>query len=265
VDDGGGRVQMRQEAARVEREGFRVKRVISRGPDGEEAWEGDQFLSSMPLTLLVKAMSPAAPDEVIAAANALTFRNLLTVDLIVDHPDLFPDNWVYVHEPRLQLGRLQNFKNWSPYMVPDATKTSLGLEYFCWDTDAIWRMTTEELVALGTAEMRQTGLLRGAPVLDGTVVRVPRAYPVYRRGYERHLQVVSDWIRRFENLQTMGRYGMFKYNNADHSMLTALLSVENLFGARHDVWRVNTDTGYHEVRSSGEGEEGHAARRPTAA
>jgi protoporphyrinogen oxidase len=245
----GGEVAMRHEAVRVEREGFRVRRVISRNAAGEEqVHEAEHVLSSMPLTLLVRALHPRVPDEVWEAAHALTFRNLLTVDLIVDHPDLFPDNWIYVHEARLQLGRVQNFKNWSPHMVPDPSKTSLGLEYFCGDDDPIWRMSVPELVALGTREMEQTGLLRGARVLDGTAIWVPKAYPVYRRGYERHLNTLVDYLRRFENLQTMGRYGMFKYNNADHSILTALLAVENLHGAKHDVWAVNTDSDYHEVR-----------------
>ncbi len=245
----GGQVRLREEAVRVERDGFRVKRVVSRGADGVEVvHEGDEFLSSMPLTLLIRALSPRVPDAVWEAAHALTFRNLLTIDLIVDHPDLFPDNWIYIHEKKLQLGRIQNFKNWSPHMVPDASKTSLGLEYFCFDDDPIWKMSTSELVALGTREMEQTGLLKGARVLDGTAVWVPKAYPVYKRGYERHLDVIVDYLRRFENLQTMGRYGMFKYNNADHSILTALLAVENLYGGTHDIWAVNTDTEYHEVR-----------------
>ena len=133
-------------------------------------------------------------------------------------------------------------------MVPDATKTSLGLEYFCFDEDPIWKMSVPELVALGTREMEATGLLRGARVVDGTAVWVPRAYPVYARGYERHLEVIVAYLRQFENLQTVGRYGMFKYNNADHSILTALLAVENIQGAKHDIWAVNTDTEYHEVR-----------------
>jgi protoporphyrinogen oxidase len=245
----GADVRLREEAVRIERRGFRIQRVISRTPDGtEHVHAGDHFLSSIPVTHLIRGLSPQAPDEVLEAANALRFRNLLTIDLIVDHPDLFPDNWIYVHDSRLQLGRVQNFKNWSPHMVPDATKTSLGLEYFCFDEDPIWKMSVPELVALGTREMEATGLLRGARVVDGTAVWVPRAYPVYARGYERHLEVIVAYLRQFENLQTVGRYGMFKYNNADHSILTALLAVENIQGAKHDIWAVNTDTEYHEVR-----------------
>jgi protoporphyrinogen oxidase len=248
----GGTVERQADVVRIEHADFEVRRVFIRRAGGaEEAVEGDQFLSSIPLTLLVRALTPAAPEEVLRAAAALSFRHLVTVDLIVDHPDLFPDNWIYVHEPQLQLGRVQNFKNWSPHMVPDARLTSLGLEYFCSDGDALWNADHDALIALGKAEIARTGLTRGARVLDGTVVRVPRAYPVYRRGYEQHLDVIVAWLRRFRNLQTMGRYGMFKYNNADHSILTALLCVENLHGAAHDVWRVNTDTAYHEIRGEG--------------
>lgn len=245
----GGDLAFREPVIRVEHDGSRVRRAWTRRSDGTEvAYEGDGFISSMPLTQLVQAMDPPAPDDVLQSVRALRYRNLLTIDLIVDHPDLFPDNWIYVHDKRLQLGRIQNFKNWSPHMVPDASTTSLGLEYFCWDTDPIWNMTVPELVELGSKEMEQTGLLRGARILDGTAVWVPKAYPVYEAGYEVHLNRVVEWLRRFKNLQPVGRYGMFKYNNADHSILTALLAVENLRGAAHDIWQVNTDTEYHEVR-----------------
>ena len=199
--------------------------------------------------LFRSALSPVPPDEVIQAARALQFRNLLTVDLIVDHPDLFDDTWIYIHDPSLQVGRVQNFKNWSPGMVPDPSTTSLGLEYFCWDTDDLWKMDDEALVELATKEARATGLMKGAPVLWGGVNRVPKAYPVYRTGYEVHLQVLQEFMESMENLQVMGRYGMFKYNNADHSILTALLCVENLLGANHNVWSVNTDSEYQEIRT----------------
>ena len=249
LEAAGGRVMLRHEAVRIEREGFVVKRVVAADAERREtSWEAEHFLSSIPLTVLVRSLSPRPPEEVWAAAHALTFRNLVTVNLVVDHPNLFPDNWIYVHERGLRLGRVQNYKNWSPAMVPDPSKTSLGLEYFCSDADDLWRMSDAELIALGTAEMTRTGLLRGAPVIDAMVARVPKAYPVYRRGYEAPLATLVGYLRQFVNLQAMGRYGMFKYNNADHSILTALLSVENIYGARHDVWRVNTDTAYHEIR-----------------
>ena len=248
MTEAGGELRFRSGVVRVEREGLRVVRAWAGAKEAPVAVEGDAFLSSMPLTLLIRAMDPPAPPEVITSANALKFRNLLCVNLVVDHPTLFPDNWIYVHDKRLRLGRIQNFKNWSPAMVPDPRHTTLGLEYFCSDDDDLWRMDDEKLVALGTSEIAQAGLLGAARVLDGMVVRAPKAYPVYERGYEAHLATVVAWLRRFENLQPVGRYGMFKYNNADHSILTALLAVENLDGATHDIWATNTDSDYHEIR-----------------
>jgi protoporphyrinogen oxidase len=210
--------------------------------------EADAVISSMPLTLLVQGLRPLPSEEVLHASRQLRFRHLLTIDLIIDKPDLFPDNWIYVHDKRLLLGRIQNFGNWSPEMVPDPNTTALGLEYFCSDSDALWKMSQEELIALGTKEIQATGLLRGGRVIDATVVRVPRAYPVYNRGYELHLERLITELRGLKNLYAVGRYGMFKYNNADHSILTALLAVENLYGAQHDLWSVNTDSDYHEIR-----------------
>jgi len=224
-----------------------VTGVTVESSDGAHTLEADHVMSSIPLTTLVKGMNP--PPKVAAAVNALSYRNLLTVNLIVDAPELFPDNWIYVHEPALQLGRIQNYKNWSPEMVPDSTKTSLGLEYFCSNDEAIWSMNDDELIAMATAELHQTGLIGSAKVIDGCVVRAPRAYPVYSRGYDEHLAELVGFVGRYRNLHPMGRYGMFKYNNSDHSILTALLSVENILGAEHRVWDVNTETAYHEIRS----------------
>ena len=215
--------------------------------DGEESTiKADHVMSSIPLTALVRGMNP--PAHITDSIAALSYRNLLTVNLIVDAEELFPDNWIYVHEPALQLGRIQNYKNWSPEMVPDPSKTSLGLEYFCSNDDPIWNQTDAELIEMATGELKQTGLINDAPVLDGCVVRAPRAYPVYSRGYERHLSALVEFVAEHKNLHPMGRYGMFKYNNSDHSILTALLSVENILGANHTVWDVNTETEYHEIR-----------------
>lgn len=245
----GNPVRLRTRVVAVRCRGFRVESVDVCGEDGViRTIPGAQFISSIPLTELVQIMDPAPPIDVLAAARALTYRHLLTIDLIVDAPELFPDNWIYVHSPDLQVGRIQNFGNWSPEMVPDPRTSALGLEYFVSDGDPLWTMSTPDLVAFGEAELRKTGLTRGARVIDGTVVRAPRAYPVYRIGYREHLDRVVSFVRRFSNLQAVGRYGMFKYNNADHSILTALLAVENIQGAGHDLWAVNTDSEYHEIR-----------------
>lgn len=244
----GGTVELEAEVVRVRREGMRVTGVGVRGPDGtERTVAGTDFVSSMPVTELIAGLDPPAPPEVRAAAAALRYRDFLTVCLIVDRADLFPDNWIYVHDPDVRVGRIQNFKNWSPDMVPDPAKTSLGLEYFCDEGDALWRSSDADLIALGRAEVERLGLARAAEVSDGCVVRVPKAYPVYDAGYREHLACVRRFVDGFENLQTIGRNGLHRYNNQDHAMLTGLLAVRNLVdGERNDLWAVNTEQDYHE-------------------
>jgi protoporphyrinogen oxidase len=200
----------------------------------------------MPLRQLVRAFTPAAPADVLAAADRLHYRDFLTVALIIDTPELFPDNWIYVHDAKVKLGRVQNFKNWSPDMVPDPKMSCLGLEYFCFEGDGLWTMSDRDLVELGRREMAAIGLIDPAKVVDGTVVRMPKAYPVYDEGYEDALAVVRRYLDSFANLQVAGRNGMHKYNNQDHSMVTAMLAVRNLLGEHHDVWGVNADDEYHE-------------------
>jgi protoporphyrinogen oxidase len=209
----------------------------------------DHVLSTMPLRELVQKLDPPAPEPVLAAASRLKYRDFITVALVVDAPDLFPDNWIYVHDPSVKLGRIQNFKNWSPEMVPDPGKTCLGLEYFCFEGDGLWTMPDEDLVRLGTREVAQIGLLGGGRVIDGTVVRMPKAYPVYDDGYTTAVEEVRQYLDTFSNLQVAGRNGMHKYNNQDHSMVTAMLAVANLEGQHYDTWAVNQDDEYHEEGS----------------
>ncbi len=189
------------------------------------------------------------------AANRLKYRDFLTVALVVDVPALFPDNWIYVHDEAVKVGRIQNFKNWSPDMVPAASQTCLGLEYFCFENDGLWSLSDADLVALGTREIAHLGLADPRQIVDGAVVRVRKAYPVYDDGFVDALAIVRDYVSRFENLQLVGRNGMHKYNNQDHSMLTAILAVRNLFGASHDLWSLNSDDDYQEGSA---GERGRA-------
>lgn len=203
-------------------------------------------IATLPLRELIHSLSPPPPPDIVAAADRLHYRDFLTVALIIDAPTLFPDNWIYVHDSRVKLGRIQNFKNWSPAMVPDASKTCLGLEYFCFEGDGLWTMSDDDLIRLGTREVTEIGLLNGAKVVDGTVVRMPKAYPVYDEGYETAVETVSRYLSGFSNLQVAGRNGLHKYNNQDHSMVTALLAAQNVLGAHHDVWAVNADDEYHE-------------------
>jgi len=225
----------------------RVECVYGHTKEGEQVeFNGDHFISSMPLRSLIRSLSPAAPDEVIAAANTLRYRDYLTVVLIAKREKVFPDNWIYIHSPEVKMGRIQNYKNWSPYMVPDQARTSLGLEYFLWDKDEEWGWSHERLVELGIKECSQLGLIERDEVEDGTVVRMKKAYPVYDQHYQNSLSIVRNYLETIENLQTIGRNGLHRYNNQDHSMLTAVYAARNIVGEKHDVWAVNTEQEYHE-------------------
>lgn len=208
--------------------------------------EADHFISSMPISDLVRAMDPPPPLAVRKAAKHLKYRDFLIVVLILDHPDPFADNWIYVHSPEQRVGRIQNFRAWSPDLVPDPAKASIGMEYFCNAGSELWDMADADLIALAGQELAQLGLAREGSVVDGTVIRQPRAYPVYDRDYSQALATIRDWIGGFENLQVIGRNGMHRYNNQDHSMLTAMLAVRNIMGEQHDLWEVNVERSYHE-------------------
>jgi protoporphyrinogen oxidase len=246
VNEHAGQVEMELEAVAIRHLNGRVTEVVARRNGQERIYPATDVISTMPLAELIRKLDPPAPPAVLAAAAGLTYRDFLTVILLVRQPDLFPDNWIYIHSPEVHIGRVQNFKNWSPEMVPDPTTTSLGLEYFCNEGDPLWSMPDAALIELGQHELEQIGLLRAADVFDGAVIRQPKAYPVYNGTYARYLDTLKNYLQNFANLQTIGRNGLHKYNNQDHSMLTAMLAVRNLQGERHDVWEVNTDRSYHE-------------------
>jgi protoporphyrinogen oxidase len=212
----------------------------------EKLVEGCHFICSMPIRELLQRLTPAAPEEVLKAANDLKYRDFLTVALIVNKAEVFPDNWIYIHDPAVKVGRVQNFKNWSPYMVPDTNKSCLGLEYFCFEGDGLWTMSDSDLVALAKEELERVGLVSKKDVEDGIVVRMPKAYPVYDAHYKESLRVVRQFLSNIDNLQLVGRNGMHRYNNQDHSMLTAMRAVENICGANHNLWEINTEEEYHE-------------------
>ena len=180
------------------------------------------------------------------AAENLGYRDFLTVALIIDNDSIFPDNWIYIHDPEVKVGRIQNFKNWSSHMVPDQSKTCLGLEYFCFEGDGLWTMADEDLIALAAKELDQLGLSSASLVVDGAVARMPKAYPIYDGEYQNSLQVIRDFLEPFSNLYLVGRNGMHRYNNQDHSMLTAMLAVKNIHGSKYDLWSINDDDHYHE-------------------
>ena len=247
IREGGSKVEMNARALRVERTGKRIDRVIVQKGDQISAVTGDQFVSSMPVSALVRRLDPPAPQKVIDAANGLKYRDFLIVPIVVNLKSLFPDNWIYIHSPEFKVGRIQNFKNWSAAMVPNSEKTCLGMEYFCSEGDDIWEKDDEELIRLATKEIVGLALVPDASfVEDGTVIRQKKAYPVYDGEYRKHLAVLQDFIQSFENLQTVGRNGMHRYNNQDHSMLTGLLAAKNILGEQHNLWDVNTERSYHE-------------------
>ncbi|HEX7023987.1 MAG TPA: hypothetical protein VF187_04130, partial [Gemmatimonadales bacterium] len=188
------------------------------------------------------------PEPVSAAASGLRYRDFLVVALILDRDHLFPDNWIYVHTPGVKVGRIQNFNNWSRAMVPEPGTTCLGFEYFCFEGDGLWQAGDAELIALASRELEQLGLAPAALVRDGTVIRMPKAYPIYDGSYRKHLDVLRAWLDPVGNLHTVGRNGMHKYNNQDHSMLTAMMAVWNMQGDAYDLWSVNTDFEYHETQ-----------------
>ncbi len=204
-------------------------------------------ISSMPLPELVLAMDPPAPDDVQAAARRLSHRDFLTVALVVPESKSFPDNWIYIHQPDVKVGRIQNFGSWSPYLVKDG-RTCLGLEYFVFEGDDLWTMADDALVKLGEEELIRLHLVEPEQVEAGYVVRMPKAYPVYDEGYADAVDTLRRWIdAEVPNVWPVGRNGMHKYNNQDHSMLTALQTVDNILdGAGHDVWSVNVEEDYHE-------------------
>src|SRR5581483_4331138 len=204
-------------------------------------------ISSMPLPHLLKAMDPPIPDDVRAAADDIRFRDHMTIALVVPIEYSFPDNWIYVHDANVRLGRIQNFGSWSPFMVKEG-RTCLGLEYFVFEGDDLWASKDEDLIELGKRELATLGLVDPTRVEAGYVVRMPKAYPTYDDRYRHNVDVMRAWLSEHaRNVHPVGRNGMHKYNNQDHSMYTAMLSVENiLHHAGHDVWSVNVEAEYHE-------------------
>lgn len=262
VSNLGGEVLMRHHCVALEHEDNRIIAVRVTCDDGQKRIEVDHVVTTMPLSSLVMALDPQPGTEVRNAGKGLRYRDFLVVALILDKEDLFPDTWIYIHSADVKVGRIQNFGNWSRDMLGDPTKSCLGLEYFCFEGDGLWASTDEDLIALATKELEHLGLADGMLVEDGTVIRMSKAYPIYDATYREHLERIRSFIDPITNLHPVGRNGMHKYNNQDHSMLTAMMSVWNMQGAAHDVWMVNTDYEYHEEmnRTNVESRTGRASR-----
>ena len=218
-----------------------------------EEYHAEHVISSMPVRQLVSQIEPRLPETVLDSGQSLRYRDFLTVGLILRDRNRFQDNWIYVHDPNVKVGRVQNYKSWSPEMVPDPNYCCYGLEYFCFEGDGLWTRSDEQLIALAKAELEQVQLATAADAVDGCVIRQAKAYPVYDDDYKRHVQIVRDGLETHcPNLHLVGRNGMHKYNNQDHAMMTALLAARNVLAGekKYDVWAVNEDGQYHE---SGEG------------
>jgi protoporphyrinogen oxidase len=249
IEKAGSKIFLKSSVERINRENNTILSVEIKNESAEtNVFEADYFFSSMPITELIKKLNPLMPECVVEAAKKLKYRSFITISIILDNPKTFPDTWIYIHSPEVKMGRIQNFKNWSPFMIPDKTKTALGLEYFCTEGDDLWNTPDEDLIKLGLNELEKLKLGVKKDFVDGFVVRVPKAYPVYDSTYRENIDIIRTRLKKFNNLQPIGRYGMFKYNNMDHSILTGLYSAENVLGANHDIWKVNADQEYHETK-----------------
>jgi protoporphyrinogen oxidase len=214
---------------------------------GGKIYEGTHFISSIAIRDWIARLEPPAPPQLQAAREKFKYRDFVTVALMLHGSDIFPDNWIYVHDPEIKAGRVQNYKNWSAEMTPSADLTCLGVEYFCNQSDTIWQDTDQKLIELATREVVKLGLVRKEDILDGAVVRMEKAYPVYDETYREGLATVREFLTRVPNLQLVGRNGMHRYNNQDHSMLTAVLAARNIAGAHFNLWDLSVDMDYLET------------------
>ncbi len=247
LEDNGSPTLLNEKVTSIEHRNGKVKKINSLNKKGEKTtYTADHFISSMPLRELVLSLSPAPPNQVVEAARKLRYRDYLTVVLVLKQKEIFPDNWIYIHTPEVKLGRIQNYKNWSPEMVANPIHTTLGLEYFLWEKDEEWNWSDEKLIQLGIEECQKVGLIKKSDVVDATVVKMKKAYPVYDRNYSINVNVIRNYLGGFQNLQTIGRNGLHRYNNQDHSMMTGVFAARNTVGEKNDVWSVNTEAEYHE-------------------
>jgi protoporphyrinogen oxidase len=275
VRDLGAEILMHWSVENIEREGNRIAAVSARNVQtGEiQRFEGDYFFSTMPVKELIAEIEPPAPPEIREISDGLMYRDFITVGVLCDRiklretsGELVQDNWIYIQEPDVIVGRLQIFNNWSPFMVADPGKIWIGLEYFCNDTDPLWRKTDAEMIELAKSELVLMNILDAQNVLDATVIRMPKTYPAYFGSYSRFPEVIS-WVNELENLFLVGRNGMHKYNNQDHSMLTAMTAVDNIIAgvrSRDNLWALNTEQDYHEEKQEEKEEKAEKAEAVSA-
>jgi protoporphyrinogen oxidase len=261
IEEMGGEVRLNTPAIKIEMKDGQVVKVHT----PTEVLEPRATISSLPLRHTIGMSEPPAPQEVQDAAQGLRYRDFLTVALVLDGEDLFPDTWIYIHEDHVRVGRIQNFRAWSPWMIPDPDTACVGMEYFCFKGDDLWDSTDEELVALATKELEELGLADSSRVRRGHVVRVPKAYPMYDEDYAERVDAIRGFIDPLKGFQQVGRNGLHRYNNSDHSMLSAMRAVDNVLdGATHDIWAVNVESVYHEEQTDADHEEPYKKTPETA-
>jgi protoporphyrinogen oxidase len=256
----GGEILMNWSVDEIQHDGQgRITSVVGHNSQTQEArhFEGDYFFSTMPVKELVAQMNPPAPAEVRKISDGLMYRDFITVGVLCNKiklreasGELVKDNWIYIQEPDVLVGRLQIFNNWSPSLVADPDNVWIGLEYFCNEGDALWSRSDDEMIQLAKQELASMNILDPEDVMDATVIRVPKTYPAYFGSYDRFPEIIS-WVNGFENLFLVGRNGMHKYNNQDHSMLTAMTAVDNIIAdvrSRDNLWALNTEQEYHEEK-----------------
>jgi UDP-galactopyranose mutase len=262
VTERGSKVVFDSAVTKIEHAGGRAVAVTTETDGAPTRYECTDVISSMPISALLRAMDPPPPAEVLAAADALRYRAHITVALVVTEGASFPDNWIYINDANVKVGRVQNFGRWSPYLVKD-DKVCLGLELFVNEGDEWWTKSDEELIETGKRELDEIGLVKASTIEAGYVVRTPKAYPFYDAHYKANVAVLADWLsKNAANVYPVGRNGQHRYNNQDHSMFTAMLAVENIFGAHHDIWSVNVEEEYHEEASLEEAEDVATSTNP---
>jgi len=251
IREQGGKVLLGMDVDRLQRDKDSGEWTVfaSDSEGNQQQFKADHVISSAALSELAACIDPQPPEPVLTAAKSLRYRDFLTVALIIKDVDCFDDNWIYIHDSSVRVGRIQNFKSWSPHLVPDPALNCLGLEYFCFRGDGLWDSEDEALIRLADEELIQLGLVTAGHVIDGTVIRQARAYPVYDENYKERIELFRGWLEQtMPGLHLVGRNGMHKYNNQDHAMMTALLTAENILAGekKWDVWQVNQDAEYHE-------------------
>lgn len=248
VEKGGGEVLLNARAVSLTCSNGNIKSVQGMGSDGRFDIPAGHVISSIPLPELIGMLKPVVPDPVFEACQKLAYRAFMMAGLIINKRDVFPDQWIYIHSPGVKVGRIQNYKNWSTAMVPDTETTSVGMEYFCSEGDTLWKMPDADFLKLASQELEEIGLAKTDTVTDGMVIRQPRAYPLYNRGYDGHLKAIRSFLDGIDNLMTIGRNGIHRYNNMDHSVLMGMLAAHNILGESHDLWDVNDEQEYLEQK-----------------